>query len=115
VWMVTWMVLHESFARRRRASRRWYAASVALLAVGLLLSFPPFYQRVFPQPVTGPFRLNQPFTSDIERPARPLPATQPPEAGREQVAVLPAAVADLFRASSSRGGWASEEAPRCPT
>ena len=69
VWMVLWMVLHEGFARRRRVSRRWYIASAALLAVGLLCSFPPFYQWVFPQPVSGPLKLDQPFTSSIETPA----------------------------------------------
>ena len=57
VWLVVWIVLYESFARRRRVSRRWYVVSAVLLVAGLVLSFPPFYQRVFREPVTGPMRL----------------------------------------------------------
>jgi hypothetical protein len=68
VWMIAWMVLHESFARRRTVSRRWYVSAVVLLAAGLVLSFPPFYQWVFPQPVSGPLTLGKPFTSYREAP-----------------------------------------------
>jgi hypothetical protein len=84
VWVLTWTVLHESFARRRRVSRRWYVSSAALLLAGLVLSFPPFYQWVFPEPVSGPFRLGKPFTALEAAPPQPVeiasrrPAPSPP-------------------------------------
>jgi len=62
VWVVVWVVLHESFAHRRKVSRRWYVASAVLLAAGLVLSCPPFYQWIFPEPFSAPLRLGQPFT-----------------------------------------------------
>ena len=62
VWLVVWAILHEGLSRARRVSRRWYIASAMLLVAGLLLSFPPFYQWVFPEPVAGPLRLGRPFT-----------------------------------------------------
>jgi len=62
VWLVVWVILHEAFAWRRTVPRRWYVASVALLAAGLVLSCPPVYQWIFPEPFSGPLRLGQPFT-----------------------------------------------------
>lgn len=62
VWVVVWVVLHESYAHRARVGRRWYVASAALLAVGLLFSCPPFYQWVFREPFAAPLRLGRPFT-----------------------------------------------------
>ncbi len=69
VWLVVWIVLYEGFARRRKVSRRWYVVSAVLLVAGLVLSFPPFYQWVFREPVTGPMRLGRPFTYAPAAPA----------------------------------------------
>jgi len=62
VWVVVWVVLHESYAHRHKVGRRWYVASAALLAAGLVLSCPLFYQWIFPEPFSAPLRLGQPFT-----------------------------------------------------
>ena len=62
VWLLVWVMLHEAFAHRRTVGRRWYVASLVLLVAGLVLSFPPFYQWVFREPVSAPLRLGSPFT-----------------------------------------------------
>lgn len=96
VWLVVWIVLYESFARRRSVGRRWYVVSAVLLVVGLVLSFPPFYQRVFREPVTGPMRLGRPFTYEPAAPvleglaaARAAPAVSAADPARTPVAARP--------------------------
>jgi hypothetical protein len=96
VWLVVWIVLYEGFARRRRVSRRWYVISAVLLVAGLVLSFPPFYQRVFREPVTGPMRLGRPFTYTPAAPApeglaaaRAAPAGSAADPARPPVAAQP--------------------------
>lgn len=99
VWVVVWVVLHESYAHRARVGRGWYVASASLLAVGLLLSWPPFYQWVFREPFAAPLRLGQPFTGGSGMRAVPRQAAV-------EARVAEAAPKRMARAAAGRAGGA---------
>lgn len=46
VWLIGWAVLHSRWKNRELASRRVYATTLVLIAVGVILSFPPVWQIV---------------------------------------------------------------------
>ena len=46
VWLIGWAVLHSRWKNRELESRRVYAATLVLITVGVILSFPPVWQIV---------------------------------------------------------------------
>ena len=46
VWLIGWAVLHSRWKNRELESRRVYATTLVLIAVGVVLSFPPVWQIV---------------------------------------------------------------------
>lgn len=44
VWLVTWAVLYFTLRNRQLDFKKYFIASVVLIALGLFISFPPFYQ-----------------------------------------------------------------------
>lgn len=44
VWLVAWVILGSIFRRREVAFRSIYRWTLILVAVGLLLTFPPFFE-----------------------------------------------------------------------
>ena len=46
VWLIGWAVLHSRWKNRELESRRVYATTLVLIAVGIVLSFPPVWQIV---------------------------------------------------------------------
>ena len=46
VWLIGWAVLHSRWKNRELESRRVYATTLVLIAVGVILSFPPVWQIV---------------------------------------------------------------------
>ena len=48
VWLVTWAIAHEVLAHRRHVNRRLWLVSSVMLGLGLLFSFTPFYNWLFP-------------------------------------------------------------------
>lgn len=45
-WLIAWAVLHARWRNRQVASNRVFTATLALIAVGVVLSFPPFWRIV---------------------------------------------------------------------
>lgn len=43
VWLVAWVVLHRRWSGREIGARTVFAATLVLIAVGLLLAFPPVW------------------------------------------------------------------------
>jgi hypothetical protein len=43
-WLIFWPLLHRRLRGREMSLKRGYAVTVALIAIGLLCTFPPFYQ-----------------------------------------------------------------------
>lgn len=43
IWLVAWMVLHDRWKNRRLGTGRVHAATVLLVVLGLLLTFPPLW------------------------------------------------------------------------
>ena len=43
IWLAAWAILHHRWKARRMESRRVHAATVALVLLGLLLTFPPVW------------------------------------------------------------------------
>lgn len=44
VWLIAWTVLHRRWRNRQIASLRPYVLSLALIGVGILLTFPPLWR-----------------------------------------------------------------------
>jgi hypothetical protein len=44
VWLVSWVVLHFAWRRRQVSFGKVWAATLALVGVGLIGTFPPFFQ-----------------------------------------------------------------------
>jgi hypothetical protein len=47
-FLVTWAIAHEVLGARRRVGRRVYVTSFVLFAVGMVCTFPPFYNWLIP-------------------------------------------------------------------
>ena len=45
-WLIAWAVLHRRWKERDVASRRVYAVTLSLVALGILLCFPPVWGLV---------------------------------------------------------------------
>ncbi|HWV58400.1 MAG TPA: hypothetical protein VNZ57_13185 [Longimicrobiales bacterium] len=45
-WLGTWFVLHQLWRRRDIGPARVYRASIALIAAGVIMTFPPFWALV---------------------------------------------------------------------
>lgn len=43
IWLIAWAVLHRRWRQREVASRRVYAVALSLVALGILLCFPPVW------------------------------------------------------------------------
>lgn len=43
-WLVLWLALHRRLRGREMSLNRGYAVTITLIAIGLLCTFPPFYQ-----------------------------------------------------------------------
>ena len=46
VWLIGWALLHRRWKEHQLESRRVYAATLVLIAVGIVLSFPPVWRLV---------------------------------------------------------------------
>lgn len=45
-WLIGWVVLHSRWKDRQLESNRVYAATLVLIALGIVLSFPPVWQII---------------------------------------------------------------------
>jgi hypothetical protein len=46
VWLISWAVLHRSLAEKDLALRRVFAWTLVLIALGLILVFPPVFEAL---------------------------------------------------------------------
>jgi multisubunit Na+/H+ antiporter MnhG subunit len=44
IWLVAWAVMHSRWKERRMEPRGVFAVSLVLIALGVLLTFPPFWK-----------------------------------------------------------------------
>ncbi len=47
-WLVTWVIAYEAVGKRRRVGRRLYVTAAVLFAIGMVCTFPPFYNWLIP-------------------------------------------------------------------
>lgn len=45
-WLVAWFVMHRRWSRREVAAPRVFAITLVLIAVGIVLTFPPLWRLV---------------------------------------------------------------------
>ncbi|PZR73794.1 MAG: hypothetical protein DLM73_09670 [Chthoniobacterales bacterium] len=43
-WLVAWAALHAAWRRREVSFRMWWAVTLVLILIGVLLTFPPIFQ-----------------------------------------------------------------------
>ncbi len=47
-WLVTWVIAYEAIGRRRRVGKRLYVTAAVLFVIGIVCTFPPFYNWLIP-------------------------------------------------------------------